>query len=141
MSETIPTGPIPPDLSLFPGICDGARIWTQEEEKLLRTFDLTEDDFLDNLSRSVFGGLHESIAPWHALGVRPLCPCCGGGQWRKGKRYCKAKSRCKSAKARATRNLSRETIRYGLLSREAADKALREGEEYADLVAAFLEES
>jgi len=46
---------------------------------------------------------YQSInAEWkHAC--RPLCPCCGGGDKRKGYRYSKAKSRSKSIKSRKPR--------------------------------------
>ena len=32
--------------------------------------------------------------------VRPLCRCCGGGEWRKGYTHCKSVSNFKSTKAK-----------------------------------------
>lgn len=34
-----------------------------------------------------------SVNPKVHLGMRPFCPCCGGGEYRKGYSYTKAKSR------------------------------------------------
>jgi len=54
------------------------------------------------------GGTHSSINAAHALGMRPLCPCCGGGEHRKGYKYTKAKSRKLSLKARRAKPKSKE---------------------------------
>lgn len=39
-----------------------------------------------------YSGEIENINPAHALGVRPYCGCCGGGEHRKGYTKTKAKS-------------------------------------------------
>lgn len=52
-----------------------------------------------------YSGLYQSINPCHAVGVRPLCPCCGGGERRKGYRHTKAASHKHNRKA--TRNNNR----------------------------------
>lgn len=42
----------------------------------------------------------ESINPEQHHDCRPFCPCCGGGDWRKGYTLTKSKSRRKSKKAK-----------------------------------------
>lgn len=56
--------------------------------------------------------VNESINPWRHLGVRPDCPCCGGGKKRDGYAYPKAKSRRKSkAAARESFGIDKRTRR------------------------------
>lgn len=60
----------------------------------------------------MFSGEKQSINACHILGMRPTCPCCGGGEYRKGKTVTKYKSKKMSRKAKkAKKNFSRETIR------------------------------
>jgi hypothetical protein len=51
--------------------------------------------------------VNQSINKWRHLGCRPLCPCCGGGEYR-GRHgeysYTKAKSRRKSTSAKRSAN-------------------------------------
>lgn len=60
---------------------------------------------------------HMSISTHRHLGVRPLCPCCGGGERRGSYSMTKAKSRRKGSKAKKARKLSnsRMTIRKDFL--------------------------
>jgi len=46
-----------------------------------------------------FSGEYESINMEHHLGMRPTCPCCGGGEHRKGYTVTKAKSKKQTRKA------------------------------------------
>jgi hypothetical protein len=62
----------------------------------------------------------ESINAYHHLGIRPLCPCCGGGQHRAGFAYSKAKSKRKRAKAHREVRVDREARRTARILKESA---------------------
>lgn len=51
----------------------------------------------------MFSGERESVNAEHHHACRPLCHCCGGGDWRKGYTRRKFWSRLKSVKARKPR--------------------------------------
>lgn len=50
----------------------------------------------------------ESVNAEHHHAVRPLCPCCGGRDYRKGYRHTKAGSRKLSVKARRSKPKSKD---------------------------------
>lgn len=56
----------------------------------------------------------ESLSPDWQLGLRLLCGCCAGGEYRKGKTHTKAASRKHNAKARKPQK------KHGERSRKAA---------------------
>lgn len=73
----------------------------------------------------MFSGEKKSINACHDLGVRPTCPCCGGGAYRKGKTATKYKSKKMSKKAKKPKkNFTRKTIRKD--NRIAACTTIRE---------------
>lgn len=69
---------------------------------------MDDEDFLPQFSSVE----RKSVEARHHHVIRPLCPCCGGGEIRKGYAYSKYTSRKRSTKARrAKKKIDRDSIK------------------------------